>query len=223
MAQKFSKREAIKTGWNIMKGNLGFFILLLIIVALISIIPAEISEELEDNYSPLAFIIGFIGWILTIIISLGLIKIALRFINNEKGEFSDIFSQYALFFNYLLAGIIYYAIVIIGLILFIIPGIIWGVKYQFFTYFIVDKKAGPIEALKKSAEITKGAKWNLFIFGILLGFINLAGALCFAVGLFITIPITMIAQVFVYRKLLSYIEKPSMSDSPETAKDYQRQ
>lgn len=212
MAQKFSKKEAIKFGWNTMKSNLGFFIILLIIYFLISFIPNEISEKLKGN-PILSFIIFIIGLILNIIVSLGIIKITLRFVSNEKGRFSDIFSQYSLFFKYILASIVYNLIVIVGLILLIIPGIILGIKYQFFVYFLVDKKTGPIEALKKSSEITKGTKWNLFIFGILLGLINIAGFLCLFFGLFATIPTTMVAQAFIYRKLLSYIEKPSIPES----------
>ena len=213
MAQKFSKKEAIKFGWKTMKGNLGFFIVLLIILFLISFIPNQISEKLKDDYSVLSFITTIIGWILNTIVSLGIIKIALRFVNNEKGELSDLFSQYYLFFKYVLASIVYNLIVFVGLILLIIPGIIWGIRYQFFVYFLVDKKTGPMEALKKSSEITKGAKWNLFLFGILLGLINTAGFLCLLFGLFATIPTTMIAQAFVYRKLLSHIGKVSMPEN----------
>ena len=96
----------------------------------------------------------------------------------------------------------------------IVPGIIWAIKFQFFSYFIVDKEVGPIEALKKSAAITKGAKWDLFVFGALLGLINLAGALCVVVGLFATIPTTMVAIAFIYRKLLAESELIQGSETP---------
>ncbi|MEA3324328.1 MAG: hypothetical protein U9Q37_04220 [Euryarchaeota archaeon] len=74
---------------------------------------------------------------------------------------------------------------------------------------IVDKGLGPIDALEKSSEITIGVKWDLFIFGILLGILNLMGFACLVVGLFVTIPVTMVAMAFVYRKLL-----------PETYQEY---
>lgn len=213
MTQKFIKKEAIKFGWNTMKDNIRFFIILLIILLLISFVPGQISENIRSDYPALSFIVTIIGWILNVIVYLGVIKITLRFVNNEKGEFSDLFSQYPLCFKYVLATIVYNLVVFVGIILFIIPGIIWGIKYQFFDYFIVDKRLGPIESIKRSAEITKGSKWNLFLFSILLGLINLAGVMCLLVGLFVTIPTTMIAQAFVYRKLLSYIERTSMPES----------
>jgi len=90
-----------------------------------------------------------------------------------------------------------------GLILFIIPGIYLGIRFQFFNCFIVDQKTGVIESLRRSWQITQGNTWNLFLFGLLLAGINILGLLCLIVGLFITIPTTTIAYIFVYRKLIS--------------------
>jgi len=204
--QKFSKSEAIRFGWNTMKSNLGFFIGLLIVVGLISYGPTIIAELLKEDAPILSIIITIASWVLELIIGMGLIKIALRFCDNEKGKFADLFSCYPLFFKYLFGSILYGLIVLVGIILLIIPGIIWGIKFQFFSYFIIDKGCGPIEALKRSSVITRGAKWNLFLFGLLLVVINLLGALCLLIGLFATIPTTMVASAFVYRKLLVQTE-----------------
>ena len=62
---------------------------------------------------------------------------------------------------------------------------------------------GPIEALKKSSQITKGVKLDLLVFSFLLTGINILGVLAFGIGLILTIPTTIIATAFVYRKLLS--------------------
>lgn len=102
----------------------------------------------------------------------------------------------------MVGSIIYGVIVSLGLILLIIPGIVWAIKFQFFDYLIIDKGLGPIDALEKSSEITRGVKLDLLTFGILIWIINLLGLLCLVVGLFVTIPITVVAKAFVYRKLL---------------------
>jgi uncharacterized membrane protein len=124
----------------------------------------------------------------------------------KKPKLQIFFLLIHLFFKYLIGDILYGLIIIGGLILLIIPGIIWAIQFQFFGYLIIDKGLGPIEALKKSSKITKGAKWDLFLLGILLVLINILGALALLVGLFATIPTTMIANAFVYRKLLSQTE-----------------
>jgi len=211
MVKKFSKKEAISFGWNLTKTNFGFFVLLLILVAVISVVLTSIPY-LAKGKSPLLLILSLIDIIVRTIITMGLIKISLKFCDNEKAKISDLFSSYPLFFKYLIGSILYVLIILGGLILLIVPGIIWAIQFQFFGYLIIDKGLGPIEALKKSSKITKDAKWNLFLFGILLVLINILGALALLVGLFVTIPTTMIANAFVYRKLLSQVE--TFQESP---------
>lgn len=210
--QKFSKSEALRFGWNTMKSNLGFFIGLLIVTYLICLVPSITAELLAKKAPILSIVINIAGIVLSIVIQMGLIRISLRFCNNEKGEFADLFSCFPLFFKYLAGSILYTLITWVGIILLIIPGIIWAIKFQFFHYFIVDKGVGPIEALRRSSKITKGAKWDLFLFDILLMLVNLLGAICLLIGLFATIPTTMVAMAFVYRKLLAQIEVAQASE-----------
>ena len=146
---------------------------------------------------------------------MGLIKIALRFCDNQKAKLADLFSCLPLFFKYLFGLILYRLIVLGGMILLIIPGIIWAIKFQFFDYFIVDKKLGPIEALKQSSAITRDAKWDLFFFDLLLGFINFLGAVCLLIGLFASVPTAMVAMAFVYRKLLAQKETSQALELPK--------
>jgi hypothetical protein len=235
MEKSFSIKEAINFGWNVTKNNLGFFIKLLGLIVFIQLILRSISYFIYYNYIgnslifsdslmfmnnkfilsyqllPLLFILFMIGIIISIINTIGLIKISLKFCDNEKAKISDLFSYYPLFFKYLIGSILYSLIVILGLILLIIPGIIWAIQFQPFAYLIVDKGLGPIQALKESSKITKGNRWNLFSFLVILIFLQTLGAFIFLIGLFITVPITLIAYAYVYRKLLVQSE---LSDIP---------
>lgn len=213
-AEKFSISEAIHFGWNTMKSNLGFFIGLLIFVFLFTSLSSIIAAKATEANIFLGIIFYIADFSLSIIISIGLVKIALRFCDNEKGRFADLFSQYPLFPQYLVGSILYGLIVFAGTILLIIPGIIWGIQFCFYDYFIVDKGLGPIEALKRSSAITRGVKWDLFGFFLVLLGINLLGALCLLIGLFVTIPTTMVALAFVYRKLMAQAENVQV---PETS------
>jgi hypothetical protein len=87
------------------------------------------------------------------------------------------------------------------LIAFLILVVILSIKLSLCLYFVVDKGLGPINALRASSRATRGAKWSLFVFGILCGLINLLGMLCFFVGLFATVPTVMVAMALVYRNL----------------------
>ncbi len=147
--------------------------------------------------------------LLCILIRMWLIKISLRFCDNEKVRYSDLFSCFTLYIRVLLGCLLYLLIVFLGICLFLIPGIIWAIKFRFFACLIVDKGLTPIKAFKKSWAITRGVKWRLVIFFVVLGLINVLGAFCFGVGLFATIPTTTLAMAFTYRRLLSEAEAAS--------------
>lgn len=214
---KFSKSEAIKFGWNTTKSNLKFFVVLLILVWIINLIPRILSfpvsfimpkGSFDDNYLTrmvisviFILIIAIVSWFLKNLVDIGLIKIALKFHDNQKPKLSDLFSGTNVFWKYIGGNILYGLIVFAGFLLLIIPGIIWSIKFQYYSYLIIDKGLGPIAALKQSSKITQGIKWDLFIFNLALIGVLVLGFLALFVGLFWTIPTTSIATAYVYRKL----------------------
>ena len=106
------------------------------------------------------------------------------------------------FFNYLVAGIIFGIAVFVGLLLCIIPGIIVAVVFMFFGYGIVQQPdLGAVDSLKRSAEITKGYRWQLFGLAILLALINFVGLLACGVGILFTYGISAIAIAYAYKTL----------------------
>jgi membrane-anchored glycerophosphoryl diester phosphodiesterase (GDPDase) len=204
--EKFSKKEAIRFGWEIAKKKIKFFIPLLILVFGVSFLLDYFSDYTKKESFLISFLLTIIGVVLSVIFSLGLIKISLKICDGKEPKISDLFSQYRLFFRYLFASILKNLIALLGFILLIIPGIIFSIRLGFFDYLIVDKNSKIIESLKKSWEITKGNVWNLFLLYILLGLINLLGVFALIIGLFWSIPTTMIAETFVYRKLSSELK-----------------
>lgn len=90
---------------------------------------------------------------------------------------------------------------IFGVIITII-NIVWIlVRFQFFQYIIVDKKCGAIESLKLSYAITDNKLSVLLQFALIIVGINFLGLLLFGIGLFITIPFSMIAMTQLYLRL----------------------
>jgi uncharacterized membrane protein len=196
----FSKKEAVSFGFELAKENLFFFIVLFIITLSIAVIMGALRLS-ATHASLVSFAIWFAQTAIDLVIGIGLIHITLKFVDMKKAAYKDLF-YYKPIVNYFLASLLEGLIIVGGLILLIIPGIFFALRLQFTCYLIVDKNLGPVEAVKTSWKITKGNTWNLFFFGILLGLINILGFLCLIVGLFITVPLTMLATTFVYRRLL---------------------
>jgi uncharacterized membrane protein len=132
---------------------------------------------------------------------MGIMRMILRFVDGDRGELVDLFATFPLLINYILATIVVGIIVMVGMLFFVIPGIILGIRLQMYTWAIVDKQVGPIEALQQSWEMTRGSAWNLFLLGLLLGLINMLGMLALGVGMLVTGPLSMVAIGHAYRKL----------------------
>jgi len=136
------------------------------------------------------------------IVGMGVTKIFLKMVRGENYSINDAFSTGSSLINYILGTLLYAVIVIGGMILLIFPGIIWGIKYMFMPYLIIDKGMSPLEAMKKSGELTQGAKWDLVGYFYTTVIMIYLGVFALVVGLAVTIPITTLSYVIVYDLLL---------------------
>jgi uncharacterized membrane protein len=207
----FSIKKALDFGYNTFKQNYKILLLVVLFMLLVNIVPDFVSDKLKNAELPFIvsvffLIFGIMFWVLRIIISMGMVRVSLKLINSKKVVFSNLFDDINRFFDYLIGTILYVLIIVGGLILFIIPGIIWMVRFQYFGYFIIDKKKGPIESLKLSFHATDGSVINIIIFNIIALIINFIGAAFFAIGLLLTIPITMLANMYIYNKLQTHLD-----------------
>lgn len=213
---RFEMGEALRFGWDTVKANLGFFIALLIVAFLIQVIPRVIGEIIYERLPLVSLVLYLTATVLEIVVSLGLIKVSVNFCDDIKGKLDDLLSSFHLVFSYFAAAVLYFLIVVAGLLLLVVPGVIWCIKYSLFPYFIVDEKMGPIEAIKASGKATSGVKFQLFLFGLLLGLVNLGGLLALGIGLFVSIPVSMVSYAYVYRQLARKgISSPHKKTTPE--------
>ena len=189
-------KESIKYGWTKVKENLEisiFTTLLMLIVGVVS----------GGNKGLFKSILGILATIFLLVIRIGYNKIFLRISDGEKPKFNDIFKEYSLFWKFLGVSILMPIVVFAGLILLIVPGIIWAVRFSLAPLILVDTKIGPIASMKESWAITRGNFWKMLGFWIVIGLINLLGLLIIGVGLLITFPISTFAMIHVYRFLSS--------------------
>ncbi len=201
---KFSISEALSFGWETFKKNVSFFIGLVVVLALANVVVGWVLGLLGDSFVAVA-INQVVSTGVSVLVSIGAIKITLDIIDGKKGDFKDLYQQYPLFLKMLGTSILEFLIVLAGFILLIVPGIYLSIKLSFASYAVVDKKLGPIDAIKASYDMTKGNWWNLAFLGLVSGLIVIAGALALLVGLFVAIPVVLIAYAYVYRKLSSGI------------------
>jgi len=92
-------------------------------------------------------------------------------------------------------------LVIVGTILFIIPGIYFFVKYRLVEFVIIDQENGPLEGLSEAGELSRGCKWKMFLLCIFTFFFTLSGLLLLGIGIFFTTAISNLIWMHVYLQL----------------------
>ena len=202
MNGSFSKTEALKFGWQALKNHLLFLAGLMALILMLNLLPEVGRWQTLERAPTLAFFWAVAGYLIQMATQMGLIRISLKLVDGKQPRYGELFEDLATFGRYLAVNLLFVLIIMAGLLLLVLPGIVWSVKYQFAPFLIVDRHPGIKESFKKSAEMTAGAKREVFLFFLLVMGINLAGLLAFGIGVFTTLPATMIAYAFVYRKLL---------------------
>jgi uncharacterized membrane protein len=92
--------------------------------------------------------------------------------------------------------------VLIGLVLFIVPGIYIGVRLSFTLFLIVDTEMDFMTALKTSWAMTEGRVLELFLLGLIVGVILLLLTIVtLFIGILATAPVGSIAGALLYNKL----------------------
>jgi len=107
--------------------------------------------------------------------------------------------------NYLhivLANVLRTALVMLGIVFLIIPGIIVACRTAFVSYLVMDKKMDPIVAIEESWRMTKGIGWTIFFMGIASVFLFIVGILFLIVGVFPVIVWTKSAFASLYENVL---------------------
>lgn len=185
--------ESFKKHWQILVGMTLFVFAISAIVGFITGDGGSGVEGGTGSFLLNIFVHTFVG--------IGLITIGLEVYAEKTPVFKDFFLKMEYFLNYLIGMLLYGIIVIIGFFLLFFPGVIWALKYQFFGYLIVEKGMSPMDALRQSGKMTYGKKWFLLLFWIVLFFLNVLGAIVIGIGLLVTIPVSLLATMYIYKKL----------------------
>jgi len=205
-----SIEDCLRFGWETFKKRPGILIGALVITILIPSIPSMLvpMPEVAPGASPppptaAQLIAALISAVLGIFAAIGMTTFALRAHDDIAGvTIGDLWNPQP-FWRFLGAQILAGIIIFVGLLLLIVPGIIAALGLLFATLVVIDRGAGPINALKESWCITTGHKWQLLLFGLVLLGLNLLGLIALVVGLLVTVPVTWLAVTHAYRTLAS--------------------
>jgi len=92
------------------------------------------------------------------------------------------------YLHVVLSNLLVTALIMMGFIFFIIPGIIVWCRLIFVSYLVMDKKLDPVVAVEESWKLTRGHGWRIFAMGLVSIFIFILGLVLLIIG---TLPAVM--------------------------------
>ena len=143
------------------------------------------------------------------VVKYGAALMYLRYMRDQMANIGDMFSGFKN--NYLsivLANLLVAAIVIMGFILLIVPGIVFAIRLAFVPYLVMDKRLEPVAAVEKSWNMTRGHGWAIFRMGLLAIPIFFAGLLLLGVGAFF-------AGIWIYAAIAAMYHAVDLAEQQE--------
>lgn len=177
---------AYEYSFETMKNNF-LELLLVIIISALFFIPLGIVESAMESSGEVSWQAGlfnfFYGILIGIPLEFGVAWAFLKAVRGEKVEIKDLFVPFNNWLNVMGAGILSGVIIGFGVLLLIIPGIIFACKLAFVPYLVMDKDMEPIAAIKKSWEMTNGHAITIFLMYLLAIPVAILGFILLIVGI----------------------------------------
>jgi uncharacterized membrane protein len=157
----------------------------------------------------LLYRLGFAVWLILHLawlfffggLMVGIHRVALKAVDGEAPRLSVLFHSFKDGPAYMFAVALYSFGVLVGLLLFVVPGVYLAVRCFLFAQILADESGSAFRALRRSALLTVD-RWSavggLFARVFLL---NLAGVAFLGIGLLITFPVSLLAISGLYRSI----------------------
>lgn len=135
-----------------------------------------------------------VGLFISILTIGGAIKIG----RGEKFGVADLIPPAPVVLSVLAAGIIVGIGYMFGLLILVVPGVIWILATFFAKYIVIDQHVGPIDAIRESLRLTDGNKLKLFVWALASFGIMLLGVFAMCIGWMLAIPFIQVATAMIY-------------------------
>ncbi len=155
-----------------------------------------ITKEQLFAFQPLSIaivaILGLLYVLFCSVICAGFFKLYFNLIDGKELSLSVIFSQTSKALPFFVLFLAYALITTLGMVAFVIPGVIAFVRLSWAFLILIDQDCGIVESLRRSYALTRGYFWEVAAF-CLLYFVSMK--------VFFLIPIICVASMLMYRQV----------------------
>ena len=164
------------------------------------------SQAVEVGLEVLFWLVEFffivVSMAINLYFALGTARIFTLLARGLPANLTLLFGEWIRVPSALLATLIMSIGIMVGIVLFIVPGIILALGLQLTFYAMVDQDLGPVEALRESWRLTDGHKLALFIVGIVMAiFAFVVTCITCGFGYLAVLPLLSLSQAVIYHSL----------------------
>ncbi|MBA2418999.1 MAG: hypothetical protein H0V59_08705 [Nocardioidaceae bacterium] len=209
----FSVGAAVSYGWNRFKANTVQWVLIMLVIVVISVTVdfafggLDYASDDADADASLAvtFTLAGVGSALATAVINSLLHAAV-----VRGSLDETFGRKASFESVLrlgnivdvvLAGLLTTVLTLIGLLLFVLPGIVFAFVSWFTLMFVLDKQQSPVTAVMSSVTLVSASIGPCLLLALASIGIVILGFLACGVGVLAALPVVSIASAYAYRAL----------------------
>jgi hypothetical protein len=199
--------DAIRFGWTRFKANpwtwIGAIIIAAVIQGVLNILFGNRSVFRVDTFGQSLWTVGWIvGSIVAVVvgylINAALVRGALHEVDGQHPSLGSFF-RFTNVGNVILASLLVGVLTAIGLILFVIPGLIVAFLSWWTLQFVIDRHDSAVDGVRSSFRTISSQAGPVFRLALALIGINILGAIPLGLGLLITVPLSTIASTYAYR------------------------
>lgn len=218
MQDKLPIADALSFSWEATKryfwtlfGIFGVLILIQIGAGVFVVLFSEVDESIASIFSVL------FNLIYNVVVPTGTAAVALKVCDGQKPVLADLFCDLKTLGFFFLELLLLGSVLMVGFLLFIVPGVYMALRLSQCVYYIVEQKNDPIEAVKNSWEATRGMALPLLGYFLLSGVLVLGGFLLLVVGIIPAWFVVTIASAYLYRVLNQrLVRAPAPQKDPST-------
>lgn len=198
---RISIRQAFKIASPILKKRFGLFtaVLLTLLGAWVAL---EIVVIAGQRFGILLWAAAHVAFLIFAAgVEVGFLQICLVLCDGGKPTYADAFTQLTLGPKFLAGQMLYLLMMVIGLLLLVVPGIYLGVSYALFGFCLATGETNLMRSFQHSAVLSTGSKTYLLWILVFFLVLNVLGASLLGIGLFITVPLSVLMMTTIYRQL----------------------
>ncbi|HEY6933352.1 MAG TPA: hypothetical protein VI452_08130 [Marmoricola sp.] len=214
-SQPFSVGAAFGFGWRAFWRNAGPFVLVALLMWVVNAVLQGIGTSLSGGgvststvngstfsagASGISFLFSILASVANVFFNAAMVRGALDVADGRPVSVGSMFERWNKG-TVLVAALIVAVLTIVGLVLCLLPGVVFAFLAWFTTFFIVDRGMPAWDGVKASVSFSSANVGPLLLCALLGFLVLVAGLLVCIVGLLAASPIVTLATAYAYRSL----------------------